>query len=140
MFKKYLILGIVTSVLASAGAVAYSMFFNKNLFDFSLAAGPVTITAACTFASIFAAVSAFAADKVLKSWGEFVFNLLFSIVSMGSILFPINFEFPPNLLALVQAVNFEGVEAFFPIYVIPMHFFPILVWVTLKPLFFRNRS
>lgn len=140
MFKKYLILGIVTAVLSSAGAVAYAIFFNKNLFDFSTAVGPVSITAACSFVSVFAAVSAFAADKVLKSWGEFVFNLIFSIGTMGSILLPINFEFPPNMLALVQAVNFEGVESFFPIYVIPMHFFPILVWVTLKPLFFRNRS
>jgi hypothetical protein len=140
MFKKYLILGIVAAVLSSAGAVFYGIFFNKNLFDFSIAVGPISITAACTFVSIFAAVAAWAADKALKSWSEFVFNLLFSIGTMASIMFPINFQFPKNILILIQGINFEGVESFFPIYAIPMHFFPVLVWVTLKPLFFRKRS
>lgn len=140
MFKKYFILGIVASVLSSAGAVAYGMFFNKNLFDFSIAVGPLSIATACTTVSIFAAIMAYAADKVLKSWSEVVFNLIFSVGSMASILSPINYQFPPNILTKIQEVNFEGVESFFPIYVIPMHFFPVLVWVTLKPLFFRNRS
>jgi hypothetical protein len=139
MFKKYFILGIVASILSSAGAIAYGMFFNKNLFDFSMAVGPLSIATACTSVCIFAAITALAADKVLKSWGEFVFNLIFSVVSMASVLSPINFQFPADILAKIQEVNFEGVESFFPIYVIPMHFFPILVWVTLKPLFFRNR-
>jgi hypothetical protein len=140
MFKKYFILAIVASVLSSAGALAYGMFFNKNLFDFSMAVGTLSIATACTTVSIFAAIMAYAADKVLKSWSEFVFNLIFSVGSMASILSPINYQFPPNILTKIQEVNFEGVESFFPIYVIPMHFFPVLVWVTLKPLFFRNRS
>lgn len=140
MFKRYFILGLVASVLSSAGAVAYGTFFNKNLFDFSMAVGPLSIATACTTITLFACFTAFAADKVLKSWSEFVFNLFFSVFSMLSVLGPMNFQFPPDILAKIQEVNFEGVESFFPIYVIPMHFFPILVWVTLKPLFFRNRS
>jgi hypothetical protein len=140
MFKRFLILGVLTAVLSSAGAIAYGTFYNKNLFDFSLAVGPIMIAATCTFVSIFAACSAWLSNRVLGSWGEFAFNLLFSLGSMASVLMPINYEFPPQVLTEIQEVNFEGVESFFPVYTIPMHFFPVLVWISLKPLFFKKRS
>jgi hypothetical protein len=58
---------------------------------------------------------------------------------MASVLLPINFEIPPGLLEQLHAANFEGVEMFFPVFAIPMHFFPVLSWFALKPLFFRKR-
>jgi hypothetical protein len=45
---------------------------------------------------------------------------------MASILYPISAE--------VQNDEF----GYFMVYAIPLHFFPVLTWVTLKPLFFRK--
>jgi hypothetical protein len=139
MFKKYFFLGLTTGVVSSAGSIAYSSFYNQNLFDFSLVVGPVMILATCMFVSVAASVVSWLFDKVLKSWGEFFFNSIFAVVSMASVLLPMNFEIPPVLLEKLQAANFEGVEMFFPIFAIPMHFFPVLSWFALKPLFFRKR-
>jgi hypothetical protein len=139
MFKRFLLMGITTAVLSSAGAIAYGTFYNKNLFDFSPAVGPIMIAATCTFVSILAACAAWISEQTPGNWGEFVFTTLFCAGSMASVLGPINYEFPPALLAELHESNFEGVESFFPVYAIPMHFFPVLVWVSLKPLFFSKR-
>lgn len=139
MFKRYFFLGLTAGIVATAGSIAYSSFYNQNLFDFSLVIGPVMIIVSCLFISIMAATVAWLFDKVLKSWGEFFFNSFFAVGSMASVLLPINFEVPSALLEQLHAINFEGVEIFFPIFAIPMHFFPVLSWFALKPLFFRKR-
>jgi tellurite resistance protein TehA-like permease len=139
MFKNYFFLGIATGIVASGGSIAYSSFYNHELFDFSLVVGPVMIVATCLFVAVAASVVAWVFDKVLKSWGEFVFNSFFAVVSMASIMLPIKFEIPPALLTQLHESTFEGVEMFFPIFAIPMHFFPVLSWFALKPLFFRKR-
>lgn len=128
MFGKSLALGIITAILSSIGAILYGNFYNVNLFDYSMVVGPIAIATTCTFVSVFAAVSFWLSNLILKSWGEFVFNLLFCLGSMVSILLPIN-------------ANIEHeIPDFFPVFAIPMHFFPVLVWMSFKPLFFRNRS
>lgn len=140
MFGRYLLLGVLTAAFASAGAYMYGTFYNQNLFDFSMVFGPVAIIATCTLVSVAGALLAWVAEKLLKSWGEFVFNVFFSIGTMGSVLMPINFQFPQEILDKVHAINGIDTEGFFPTYAIPMHFFPILVWFALKPLLFRKRS
>lgn len=139
MFGRYLFLGITTSLFASAGAIMYGTFFNQNLFDFSMVVGPVAIVATCTMVSVFGAIMSWLAEKLLRSWGEFVFNFFFSVGTMASILGPINFQFPQEVLEKVHEVNGPDTEGFFPSFAIPMHFFPLLVWFALKPLFFRKR-
>ena len=140
MFKRALFLGILSAILSSVGAFAYGKFYNENLFDFSMVIGPVSIISTCTFVSIFAAISFWFAEKVLMNWGEFVFNLLFALGSMASVITVLNFNFSPELLEQIHEVNGSDTEVFFPSYAIPMHFFPVLVWMTFKPLFYRNRS
>ncbi len=139
MFGKALLLGIITAIFSSFGAILYGNFYNTNLFDFSMVIGPVSIVTVCVIISVFAAFGFWLSEKVFKSWGEFVFNLLFCLGTMGSILSPINFQFPPAILEQVHAINGVDTEMFFPIYAIPMHFFPVLVWMTFKPLFYRKR-
>ncbi|MES2798939.1 MAG: hypothetical protein V4638_02910 [Bacteroidota bacterium] len=140
MFRTYLFLGILTATLASVGAVGYASFFNKNLFDFSLALGNVSIVAACFVSAILMSIGAFFINKAMPKRGEIIFNFLLTSVTFLSILVPLKFQIPPVILAQITAVNFEGVEGFFPIFVIPMHFFPAMMWYSLRPLFFKNTT
>lgn len=138
MFKNYFFLGLTVAAFSSIGALAYATFYNKTLFDFSLVVGNVAIVSTCVLVSFIAAFGCWFATKNVKKWGEFLFNLIFSSVTMFSILFTLKFQIPPTVLKEITAINFEGVEMFFPIYVIPMHFVPLLTWFTFKPLFFKN--
>ena len=126
MFKKLLLLGIATAVVSSLGAIMFAKFYNDTIFDYTKILSYTSIAAGCTFVSIFAAVTFWAAQMILKSWAEFIFNAVFAIGSMASILYPISAE--------VQNDEF----GYFMVYAIPLHFFPVLTWVTLKPLFFRK--
>ncbi len=127
MFKYCFFLGVSSSVLSSIGAVSYAYFYNDNLFDYSKILNYTSIAAACTFVCIFACVAFWAASMVLKSRAEFIFNLLFAFGSMGSIFYPINSNIP------------EDSFGYFAVYAIPLHFFPVLAWFVLKPLFFRAK-
>jgi hypothetical protein len=78
---------------------------------------------------VLAAIGYTLLDKWLKTRGEIVFNLCFSLISFASLLAPIAVSLPRTI---------ETPELF-PGLVIPMHFFPALAWFTLKPIFIRSK-
>lgn len=126
MFKKALLLGIVSGLLAGvAGLIYASMYFKINEADFSMVASSVRILSSCLFGGVLAAIGYTAFIKLLKGRGEIAFNLVFTLISFASLLLPIAFKLP---------LKIETPELF-PGMVIPMHFFPALGWYTLKPLF-----
>jgi len=130
MFKKALILGIISGLLAGLAGLIYAhLYYSINEADFSKVASSVRIVAGSVAGGVLAAIGFTALDKWLKDKGEIVFNLLFTIVSFASLLTPIAYRLPREL---------ETPELF-PGMVIPMHFFPALAWYTLKPLFIRQR-
>jgi hypothetical protein len=131
MFKKSLILGIVSGLLAGVAALVYSRVYHSSLgADFSKVAWPVRIVVASLFGGVLAAIGYWAADRLFKARGEIVFNLLFSILSFASLLAPFAAKLP---------LDIEAPELF-PGMVIPMHFFPALAWFTLKPIFIKNKA
>ncbi len=130
MFKKSLLLGIVSGLLAGVAGVIYAhIYYSINEADFSKVASVVKILAASLFGGVLAAVGYSLLTRWLKDKGEIVFNLLFTLISFASLLGPIAMRLPRNI----------DTPELFPGMVIPMHFFPALAWYTLKPLFFRNR-
>jgi ABC-type branched-subunit amino acid transport system permease subunit len=130
MFKKALILGIVSGLLAGLAGLIYAhLYYSINEADFSKVASSVRIVAGSVAGGVLAAIGFTALYKWLKGNGEIVFNLLFTILSFASLLTPIAYRLPREL---------ETPELF-PGMVIPMHFFPALAWYTLKPLFIRQR-
>lgn len=129
MFKKALLLGIVSGLLAGVAGLIYAhLYYSINEADFSKVASSVRIIASSIAGGVLAAIGFTLLNKWLKSKGEIVFNLLFSILSFASLLTPIAYKLPTSL---------ETPELF-PGMVIPMHFFPALAWFTLKPLFIRH--
>jgi len=130
MFKKALLLGIVSGLLAGIAGLIYAhLYYSINEADFSKVAPTIRIIASSLAGGVLAAIGFTILNKWLKRNGEIVFNLLFSIISFASLLMPIAYKLPTSL---------ETPELF-PGMVIPMHFFPALAWFTLKPLFIRGK-
>jgi ABC-type branched-subunit amino acid transport system permease subunit len=130
MFQKSLLLGIVSGVLAGVAGIVYArVYYTATEADFSAVASTFRILAASLMGGIIAAIGFIILERWLKSYGEIVFNLLFTILSFASLLKPISHRLP---LTIASPELFPGM-------VIPMHFFPALGWYTLKPLFFRHR-
>ncbi|HXB07796.1 MAG TPA: hypothetical protein VNW04_11780 [Puia sp.] len=129
MFKKALLLGIVSGLLAGVAGIIYAkIYYSANEADFSKVASNVHIVASSLFGGVLAAIGYTILDKWLKAKGEIVFNLLFTLLSFASLLLPIGHRFTPPI----------DTPELFPGMVIPMHFFPALGWYTLKPLFIRK--
>ena len=129
MFKKALLLGIISGLLAGIAGVIYARVYHRSLgADFSKVAPTVNIIVSSLFGGVLAAIGFFLLDKLLKDKGEIVFNFLFSIISFATLLAPFAVKLPLDLEA----------PELFPGMVIPMHFFPALAWFTLKPLFIKK--
>jgi ABC-type branched-subunit amino acid transport system permease subunit len=129
MFKRALLLGIVSGLLAGIAGLIYAhVYYTANEADFSKVVTSVKIIAASIFGGVLAAAGYTLLVRSLKNNGEIVFNLLFTIFSFASLLLPIAYKLP---------LNIETPELF-PGMVIPMHFFPALGWYTLKPLFIKT--
>ena len=129
MFKRALLLGIVSGLLAGIAGLAYArLYYTANEADFSKVASAVKIISSSLFGGVLAAIGYTILVRALKTRGEIVFNLVFTIVSFASLLLPIAYKLP---------LTIETPELF-PGMVIPMHFFPALGWYTLKPIFIRT--
>jgi hypothetical protein len=129
MFKRALFLGIISGLLAGIAGLAYArVYYTANEADFSKVASAVKIISSSLFGGVLAAIGYTILVKALKTRGEIVFNLLFTLLSFASLLLPIAYKLP---------LTIETPELF-PGMVIPMHFFPALGWYTLKPIFIRT--
>jgi hypothetical protein len=129
MFKRLLLLGLISGVLAAVAALIYQkVYFTTNEIDFSGFLKPVNVFLICIVACLLASTGYGILTKWLPRYGEIIFNLALMIVSFASILGPIAYKFP---------LEFESPE-FFPGLAIPMHFFPALGWFTLRPLFIKK--
>ena len=130
MLKKSLALGLVSGLLAGIAGIIYAhLYYTINEADFSKVASTINILAASLFGGVLAAIGYTLLDKWLKTRGEIVFNLVFTLISFISLLAPIAVRLPRNI----------DTPELFPGMVIPMHFFPALAWFTLKPLFIRSK-
>jgi hypothetical protein len=129
MFKRALLLGIVSGLLAGIAGLVYArVYYTANEADFSKVASVVKIISSSLFGGVLAAIGYTILVRALKTRGEIVFNLLFTIFSFASLLLPIAYKLP---------LTIETPELF-PGMVIPMHFFPALGWYTLKPIFIKG--
>ncbi|MBS1566161.1 MAG: hypothetical protein JST39_17390 [Bacteroidetes bacterium] len=129
MFKRLLFLGLLAGILAGAASLVYQHVYLSSLgADFSRLVRPAGVFASSILGCLLASIGYWLFDKWLKQKGEIVFNLLFTILSIASILAPFAAKLP---------LDVETPELF-PGLVVPMHFFPVLGWYTLKPLFVRK--
>jgi hypothetical protein len=129
MFKKLLLLGLVSGVLAAVAALIYQKIYVNSLgADFSAIVKPVNIVIVCTLAGLLASTGYGLLTKWLPRAGEIVFNFVLVILTFASILGPFATKLPLEI----------EMPELFPGLTVPMHFFPALAWFTLKPLFIKK--
>lgn len=116
----------MAGVLAGGVSIVYQKVYTSSLgADFTKMAAPVGIIAGSVLGCLLASFGFWLLNKWLKQKGEIVFNLLFSILSIASILAAFAVKLP---------LDVESPELF-PGLVVPMHLFPAMAWFTLKPIF-----
>jgi hypothetical protein len=129
MFKKLLLLGLVSGVLAAVAALIYQQVYTKSLgADFSAQVKTVNIFITCILAGLLASVGYGLLTKWLPKPGEIIFNFVFVILTFASILGPFAVKLPLEV----------EMPELFPGLTVPMHFFPALAWFTVKPLFIKK--
>jgi len=126
--KKKIIHGTIAGILSGITSVAYMFSYSSNMqVDFSSIANPVMIILTSTIGLLMATIGYWGINK-LNWFGvktELVFNFIFFILSFVSIFGTFGAPLPDGT---IKPELFSGM-------VIPMHFFPMLFWLMLKPVF-----
>ena len=129
MFKRSLLLGLAAGVLAGLASVIYQHVYNAAVgADFSNIVTIISIIVASTIGSLLAALGYVLFFKWFKTNADRVFNLVYVIVCIITIVSPFAFKLP---LTVQSPELFPGMT-------VPMHLFPPLAWLTLHPFFFRQ--
>jgi hypothetical protein len=130
--KNVLKHGVLAGLLAGIVSVVYQMVYSSSMVvDFSAIANPVMIVISSIVGSFIAGLGYWFLRK--RNWlgakTDLVFNSLYFILSFVSIYGTFGASLPEGT---AQAELFPGL-------VIPMHFFPVIFWLTLKPVFEKNK-
>src|SRR5688500_18280602 len=127
MLKKVVLPGLSSGLLAAVAALVYQkIYLNALGADFGTVVSVMGIFISCIAGTLLASLGYFLLDKWLKEKAPFIFNLLFVVLSFASIIGPISASLPLELEA----------PELFPGLTVPMHFFPVLAWFLLSPLFY----
>ncbi|MBC7555130.1 MAG: hypothetical protein H7257_14270 [Taibaiella sp.] len=117
MFKKLLLLGIVSGIMAAVASLIYQKVYASSLgADFAAIVKIPGIFISCVLGGVLAAVGYWLLQKWLKTKTEIVFNLLYTIISFASIVGPFAMKLPLE----------AEMPELFPGLTVPMHFFPAL--------------
>ena len=128
MLKKCFFLALVSGLSAGVASIVYASVYSSSMgVDFSKIVKPSGLVGASEFGTLWAAAGYFLGSKFLKANTDAVFNILFLLLTFASCVGP----FATNL-----PVNVSNPELF-PGYVVPMHFFPFMLWVVMKPFFMK---
>lgn len=135
LFKRSLYLGILAGLLSALGCVVYTVFIWKDQYqlDYFQLISWWNLLASCMLGCLLAALGHWAAIRAMPKYGEFAFNMLFSMLTFASLLGPIGYTWPVDVTDEIQMLT-----EYFAFYAMPLHFFPALVWFTLRPLFFST--
>lgn len=131
MFKRSLFLGVTAGLLSGLACIIFAKVYAETMYqDFSSLAGPMNYIGACLFGCVLAAIGYWTAVRVMPKYGEIVFSLLFTILTFVSILGPIGYTWP-------QEADMDLIT-YFPMFAMTLHFFPALIFFTLKPIFIKR--
>ncbi len=142
--KKSLLLGLSSGILAGIASIILLNIYKEAYFtDFSVVKvllgdsmaiqfKPMTILLACTTAGIIIGLLYSLFIQLFKSKGLIVFNLFLTIITFATLILP--------MAAKLSLDLDEDTMLLFPGFAITIHFFPLLSWYTLKPIFFRVKK
>lgn len=131
MTKKIFLLGLLSGILAGTFSYGYARIYNAALgTDFSKVVSVAAIFSACIFGNTLMATGYWLLNRWIPNKTEIIFNSILITISFLSILGPFSTQLP---------LDIEAPELF-PGLTVPMHFFPLLIWLTLRPVFISTTS
>lgn len=129
MFRSFFILGIFTGIISSIVSVTFAYVFNNQLFDFSITL-PYWKIVACDFSlALIASGFYFGIFMFFKVYYNIIFNFLFGICSIASVMIPITAKLP----------NVESPE-FYPTFAIPLHLFFCVIFLASSSILIKNEK
>jgi hypothetical protein len=129
MSRPFLVLAVLSGILSSIVSFVFAYLFNNNLLDFSEVI-PYWKIVSIDFSLSFISVGIFyLAYLISKKHYRLFFYVFFSISSICSVLIPITAKIP----------NLEFPE-FYPTFVIPLHLFFCVIYVSLSALIIKNEK
>jgi hypothetical protein len=130
MFRRIFFHGLSAGILSAIAAIIYNrIYFFATEVDFSKVLNTGSLIGINLIICLLAAFLYWGLIVWLKNKGEIVFNFIFSIVSFACVMVPISLTLP---LSIVYPELFPGLA-------VPMVFFPVVAWHTIKPLFTIGR-
>ena len=128
---RYILFALATGLVAGLGSWSYGKVFSDALVvDYSAVVPTVAIFISSIIGCSLATIGYAGLMRFTPNWGEFIFGMLFALLSIASIVGVFGVTLPDS-----------DDESFYYLifgYAIPMHFFPFMVWYALKPLFIRK--
>lgn len=126
--KLHLLHGVIAGVLSAVAGIVYLYLYQGlNLVDFSLVVNSGAIIGSSVIGCLLMSIGYVLLDKIKKSNLKGILNLLIMLLSFLSIIGPLTMSLPLE-------VDFPEL---FPGLVIPMHFFPAMIFFGMAPFFNR---
>ena len=126
--KKILMHGLAAGIISAIACLFYNALYNASLCtDFSEFIHIFSVMGTCLFGCLIAALGFYLLTTRIKDLNtvEVIFNVLFVFLTFLSCIYPFSKKLPFEI---------DNPELF-PGLVIPMHFFPVLFWIALSPIF-----
>jgi hypothetical protein len=129
MFRPFLVLGVSVGVVSAFVSSVFAYFFNQNLFDFSEVL-PYWKIISIDFSLALIAVGIFYGLHIIsKKYFKLIFNSLFALCSISSVLVPITAKIP----------DLEFPE-FYPTYAIPLHLIFSVIFLALSSILIKDEK
>jgi hypothetical protein len=124
--KSHFLHGLVAGVLAGLAAYVYNTIYREALLvDFSAVLNTPAILGSSIFGSVLASLGYYFFSKWVRRGTDAWFNAIFLVLTFATFAGSFAANLPDNV---------ESPELF-PGLSVPMHLFPMLFWLAVKPLF-----
>ena len=132
MLVRYSLFAIISGLLSGLAAFLYGKVFQEAmLVDYSAVVPTIAMFISSLIGTVLATAGFAGLMRITPRFGEFIFGFLFAMISFLSIAGVFAAQLPDS----------DDESFYYLIYgfAIPMHFFPFVVWYTLKPLFVKAK-
>jgi hypothetical protein len=124
--KSHFLHGLVAGVLAGLAANVYNTMYSEALLvDFSAVVNTPAILGSSIFGGVLASLGHYFFSKWVRRGTDAWFNAIFLVLTFATFVG----SFAANLPEDVESPEL------FPGLSVPMHLFPMLFWLAVKPLF-----
>jgi len=129
--KTLFLQSLVAGILAAIAANIYNqIYFFATEIDYSNIINAVSLFSLNIIISLLAGLLYWLLASLFKTRGAIIFNFVYSVGSFACVIIPIAITLP---LSTPSPELFPGLT-------VPMVLFPVIAWMTIDPLFKKNRA